>query len=125
MIDEMDLSQEKAFYGRQRALKVIENLQKRNMNGYFAQNRQEALSIAMGLIPPQVLVARGDSMSVDQIGLLAEIIKRNQNKIIDPFEVDAEGHWPEDSIRADDAGNLFCGCFDCWNQCYHSGRQAG
>ena len=99
MLDEMDLSQEKAFYGQQRVLKVIENLQRRNMNGYFAPNRQEALSIAMGLIPPQVVVARGDSMSVDQIGLLAEIIKRNQNKIIDPFEVDSNGHWPEDSIR--------------------------
>lgn len=99
MIDEMDISQEKGFYGKQRALKVIENLQRRNMNGYFAENRAEALSIAMGLIPPNVVVARGDSMSVDQIGLLSEIIKRNQNMIIDPFQTDAEGHWPEESVR--------------------------
>jgi hypothetical protein len=99
VIDEMDLSQEKAFYGKQRALKVIENLQKRNMNGYFAENRAEALSIAIGLVPPGGVVARGDSMSVDQIGLLAEIIKRNQNKIIDPFETDGEGNWPKERER--------------------------
>lgn len=99
MIDETDISQEIAYYGKQRALKVIENLQKRNMNGFFAANRSEALSIAMEMIPPEVLVARGDSMSIDQIGLLSEITNRNQNKIIDPFQTDGEGHWPEHSAR--------------------------
>ncbi len=99
MVDEMDIRQERALYDKQRALKVIDNLQKRNMNGYYAANRAEALSIAMGLIPPGVVVARGDSISIEQIGLLAEIIKRNQNTIIDPFKTDDEGHWPEESTR--------------------------
>jgi L-lactate utilization protein LutB len=99
MIDELDISQEKAVYDKLRAQRVIENLQKRSMNGYYASNRAEALSIAMGLIPEGVVVARGDSMSVEQIGLLAEIIRRDKNALIDPFETDGEGHWPEESKR--------------------------
>jgi hypothetical protein len=99
MIDETDISQEIAYYNKQRAMKVIENLQKRYMNGYYAENRGEALSIAMGMIPPGAVVARGDSMSVDQIGLLSELIKRNQNKIIDPFLTDERGHWPPETER--------------------------
>ena len=94
-----DINDERAFYYKQRAIKVIENLQKRSMNGYYTENRAEALSAAMGLIPPGAVVARGDSMSVEQIGLLEEIIKRNQNKVIDPFKTDSEGHWPEETER--------------------------
>jgi hypothetical protein len=99
MVDETDISQEIADYNKQRALKVIENMEKRYMNGYYAENREAALSIAIGMIPPGAVVARGDSMSVDQIGLLSEIAKRNQNKIIDPFQTDEQGHWLEEVER--------------------------
>ena len=99
MVDETDISQEIADYNKQRIVKVIDNLQKRYMNGYYAENREAALSIAMGMIPPGAVVARGDSMSVDQIGLLSEIAKRNQNKIIDPFQTDEQGHWLEEAER--------------------------
>ena len=99
MIDETDISQEIADYNKQRALKVIENLQRRHMNGFYAPDRKEALSMAIEMIPPGAVVARGDSMSVDQIGLLSEIIKRNQNKIIDPFQTDEQGHWPPEPER--------------------------
>ncbi len=122
MVDETDISQEKAFYDKQRALKVIENLQKRSMNGYYADNRPEALSIAMGLIPPGVTVARGDSISVEQIGLLAEIIKRSQNAVIDPFKTDDEGRWPEESRKAAyDARNLLRRYSNYQHQCYYPG----
>jgi hypothetical protein len=99
MLLDTDINPEKDYYNKQRALKVIENLQKRNMNGYYADNRAEALSTAMGLIPPGAVVARGDSISVEQIGLLAELIKRHQNKVIDPFKSDNDGNWPEESER--------------------------
>jgi hypothetical protein len=99
VVNETDISQEIADYNKQRIVKVIDNLQKRYMNGCYAENREEALSIAMAMIPPGAVVARGDSMSVDQIGLLSEIAKRNQNKIIDPFKTDEQGHWLEESER--------------------------
>jgi hypothetical protein len=101
MIDETNISQEKYIYYQKRAEKVIENLQKRNMNGYFAPNRAEALSIVMDMIPPGALVARGDSITLEQIGLLTAISKRNENTLINPFQADENGVFPpmEDRIQ--------------------------
>lgn len=101
MTDETDIRQEKAYYHKQRALKVIENLVKNKMNGYYAADKSEALEIIMRLIPPDAVVARGDSITLDQIGLLDALAKRHQNAVIDPFVTDAEGHWPpaEERLR--------------------------
>jgi hypothetical protein len=99
MIDETDIRQEKAFFYTQRAQKVIENLKKRKMEGIYAANRQEALSLVMDMIPAGAVVARGDSISLDQIGFLEAIARRNQNAVIDPFQIDSEGRWPEEQAR--------------------------
>jgi len=99
MIDETDISQERIFLHEQRARKVIENLQKRHMNGQYASNRNEALSTAMDMIPPGAVVARGDSISLDQIGLLSELLKRNKNALIDPFVTDTDGSWVKEEER--------------------------
>jgi predicted nucleic acid-binding OB-fold protein len=101
MFDETDISHEKEFYHRQRALKVIENLQKRKMNGYFANNCKEALATVMDMIPEGAIVARGDGITLDQIGLVPEIVKRNTNTLIDPFQTDEQGYWlkPEERLQ--------------------------
>jgi hypothetical protein len=99
MINETDISSEKANHFRLRAEQVIRNLQKRKMNGLYVQDRQQALSTVLGMIPPGAVVARGDSISIERIGLLPEIKQRNQNVLIDPFETDADGHWPKERER--------------------------
>jgi hypothetical protein len=91
MIDETDLSQEKAWLHEERAKAVIKKLQKGNIIGQYVPTRQEALTTILEMIPPGVVVARGDSVSLDQIGVIPELVKRNQNKIIYPLERDAEG----------------------------------
>ena len=97
MLDETNISQEIAAYNRVRALKVVENLQKRKMNAQYAANKKEALEMVMNLIPPGAVVARGDSISLDQIDLLNAIIQRDRNVLIDPFKCDDQGRWaPED-----------------------------
>jgi len=45
------------------------------------------------MIPPEVTIARGDSISVDQVGIIPELIRRNQNSIIDPFKRDADDYF--------------------------------
>ena len=92
MIDETDLSQEKKWFHEVRASTLVKNLQKRNMDGQYVSSRQEALSAVMEMIPPGVTVARGDSMSVDQVGVFEELEKRNQNKLIDPLKKDENGY---------------------------------
>jgi hypothetical protein len=99
MTDETDISTEKAEYFQKRAEQVIKNMRKRKMNGLYVQKRQQAISAVLGMIPPGAVVARGDSISIEQIGLIPEIKKRKQNVLLDPFETDADGNWPEGRER--------------------------
>ena len=92
MIDETDLSQELRWFYEKRAERVVTRLQKMNMNAIYTPTRDRALAAVMGMIPEGARVARGDSMSVDQVGVIEELKKRNRNEIIDPFERDTEGY---------------------------------
>ena len=93
MTDETDISQEKAWFYEERARTVIKNLQRKNINGQYVPSREEALAAILGMIPPGGVVARGDSITVEQTGIITELKKRNQNRIIDPLEINAEGFY--------------------------------
>jgi len=86
MIDEADISQERRWFYEQCARTVISNLQKKNMEGQYVSSRQEALSTILEMIPPGAIVARGDGVTLAQIGILSSLKKRNQNRLVDPFE---------------------------------------
>ena len=101
MIDEADISQENEWFYEQRAKTVVKNFQKRNINAQYVPSRQEALSAVMEMIPPGAVIARGDSVSLDQVGVIPELKRRNQNTILDSFERDSEGfyiHEPEERL---------------------------
>lgn len=51
------------------ATKIIDGLKSRNMTGYYAHSKEEALQIALSIIPEGSTVARGGSMSMNEIGL--------------------------------------------------------
>ena len=51
------------------AEQIIKGLESRNMTGYYAQSKEEALKMALDLIPEGSRVAKGGSMSVVEIGL--------------------------------------------------------
>lgn len=55
------------------AAKVIGSLESRNMSGYYAKDREEALKIALDLIPEGSTVTMGGGMSVHEIGLPAAL----------------------------------------------------
>lgn len=59
------------------AQEVIKGLESRNMKGYFAKDKEEALKIALSLIPEKSTVARAGSASVDEIGLRDALINGN------------------------------------------------
>ena len=99
MIDETDLNQEKVWLHEERAKMVIKKLQKENINGQYVPNRQEALTTIMEMIPPGVVVARGDSITMEQIGIITELEKRNQNRIIDPLKMNADGFYVNDELE--------------------------
>ena len=91
MIDETNVSQERKWLDEGRARMVVKNLQRRRIDAQYVDNRREALVAILGMIPPGVVVARGDSVSFDQVGIVPELVKRNQNKLIVPLEWNTDG----------------------------------
>ena len=63
------------------AQKVIKGLQSRNMSGYYAADRQEALKEALSLIPEGSTITMGGGMSVHEIGLVNALKEGNYNFI--------------------------------------------
>ena len=61
------------------AQKVIKGLESRNMSGYWAENKEEALKIALGLIPEGASVSMGGAMSALEIGLPQTVKAGNYN----------------------------------------------
>lgn len=59
--------------------KIIKGLESRNMSGYYACSREEALAKALELIPEGSSVTMGGSMSVKEIGLSAALKAGNYN----------------------------------------------
>ncbi|MCR4726982.1 MAG: lactate utilization protein [Clostridia bacterium] len=65
--------------------KIIKGLSSRNMQGYYAENKSEALKIALSLIPEGSVVTMGGSMSVKEIGL-TDALKAGNYRFIDRAE---------------------------------------
>lgn len=57
------------------AASVIKGLESRNISGYYAHNKEEALEIALSLIPKGSKVTNGGSSSIAEIGLVDEMKK--------------------------------------------------
>lgn len=62
--------------------KVIEGINSRNMTGYYAKDKEEALKIALSLIPEGSKVAMGGSMSAMEIGLV-DAVKNGKFDFVD------------------------------------------
>ena len=63
------------------AQKVIQGLKSRNMTGYYAATREEALAQALALIPEGSSVTMGGAMSAHEIGLVDALKKGNYHFI--------------------------------------------
>ena len=64
------------------AQKVIKGLASRNMTGYYAENKEAALEIALSLIPAGSTVAMGGATSAKEIGL-TEAVKTEKYRFVD------------------------------------------
>jgi len=64
------------------AQKVIKGLESRNMSGYYAATKEEALQKALELIPKGSSVTMGGCMSAEEIGLV-DALKKGEYNFID------------------------------------------
>ena len=68
------------------AQKVIKGLESRNMSGYYAADKEEALNVALSLIQEGDTVTMGGAMSAHEIGLV-EALKKGPYNFIDRDEI--------------------------------------
>lgn len=59
------------------AERIIKGLESRNMTGFYAETKEEALKKALEIIPEGSKVTKGGSMSVKEIGLTEALEKGN------------------------------------------------
>ena len=64
------------------AQKIIKGLESRNMAGYWAASREEALLLALSLIPKGSSIAMGGALSAHEIGLV-EAVRSPDYRFID------------------------------------------
>ncbi len=67
---------------KQTAEYIIKNLEKRNMQGFYCENKAEALAKALDIIEKGSKINWGGTMTVDEIGL-SEAIKNGDYKLFD------------------------------------------
>ena len=67
---------------------LIDSLKKRNMNGYFVSDKDEALSKAIELIPENSSVGFGGSVTLEQIGILDILRERKDVELLDRTKVE-------------------------------------
>ena len=66
---------------------LIDSLKKRNLNGYFVSDKDEALNKAIELIPENSSVGFGGSVTLEQMGILDILRQRKDIELLDRTKV--------------------------------------
>ena len=82
---------------RKVAEKVIKGLQSRNMEGYFVETKDEALGLALDLIPKGSSVSWGGTYSIEEIGLKEALIQGQYTVYNREYEKDARRKAGDDA----------------------------
>ena len=94
MVSETDLTQEEAWYKEKLAERCLTAMKKHNIPGYYSPDRSQARTQILELIPPGVTIGAGDSITLAQVGVLAELEKRGSHQMFTPFRKDGEDCVP-------------------------------
>lgn len=103
MTGEMDISSEKKWFYEEQAKTTVANFKKKNINAQYVSDRKEALSAVLEMLPEGATISRGDSVTLEQIGIIEKIRKSKKYNFIDPFARKEDGSYvlsTEDRFKA-------------------------
>lgn len=86
-------------YNKLLAERTIEGLEKRNMQGFYAETKEEAVKLALSLIPKKSVVSWGGSATLSETGLLNEL-KNGDYKCLDRNDVETREEKEEIAHQA-------------------------
>ncbi len=92
MISETDLKVETETFYQLRAKRVMNSLNKRGIQAQYLVNRREALERVLQMIPEGATVGRGDSVTLEEVGVIPALLARGKNEVFNPFCWDSGGH---------------------------------
>lgn len=81
----MDTMKPKECYNALLAQKLIEEFEKRNIEGFYCKTKEEALEKALEMIPKDSIISWGGSVTLHEIGLKVALKDRGYN-FLDPAE---------------------------------------
>ena len=90
------------------AQKVIKGLESRNMTGYYAATKEEALKIALDIIPKGSTVTMGGAMSAREIGLV-DAVKTDEYHFIERENAKTAEEKRAAMLEGYDADYFLCG----------------
>lgn len=80
------------------AKRAVEAFARRNIRAQFVPTKEEALPSILSLIPEKASIGIGDSITMEQIGVLAKLEERGGHEVFNPFR------FLEDRSFADSTG---------------------
>lgn len=86
-------------YNKLLAERTIEGLEKRNMQGFYAETKEDAVKLALSLIPEKSVVSWGGSATLSETGLLNEL-KNGDYKCLDRNDVETREEKEEIAHKA-------------------------
>ena len=92
---EADISREENWYYAKLAQRCLEALARNNIPGNYFPNTELACAKIMELIPVDATVGFGDSVTLYQAGVIAELEKRRTNVLLHPFYHEGVVLYPE------------------------------
>ena len=85
MIEEANIDQEEGWYYAKLAQRCLDGLARNNIPGFYCPDTESACAKVLELIPPDVSVGFGDSVTLFQTGIIAGLEKRKNNLLLHPF----------------------------------------
>jgi hypothetical protein len=95
MAEEANISREESWYYAKLAQRCLDGLARNNIPGYYCPDIESACTKILELVPPDATVGFGDSVTLYQVGIIAELEGRQSNLLVHPFYHNGSVHYPE------------------------------
>ncbi len=97
------LTAERKWWYGQRGIKAVEALRRNRFQAAFFENGDDAIAHVLELVPKDAVVAFGDSLTLQEVGLFSAL-ERHGCRLVNPPAV-------QDHLSAEEKRNLRFGCF--------------
>ncbi|MBI2910067.1 MAG: lactate utilization protein [Chloroflexi bacterium] len=88
MVEELKTPDDINVYWRQQAEIAVANFRRKRLRAEYVPDRHAAREKVLSLIPPGASIGRGDSLTLDQIGVMPILKQSGKHEIFNPFDWD-------------------------------------